>query len=150
MIRRAPACVRSKIVAAIESATIDLRATLRERTRDLHAALDAALAGLHDDPTLDAYARHLSRMAAWLTPVEPAIRGRLAGGRFDEPLLERSAWLRDDLTALGLAIPGDAPARALPLLECDTRCVPHCDATTARPIASSTARGGRSVRCGNG
>jgi len=100
-----------------------LRTRLRDHTGELHARLDAGLPLMRDDVTPAAYTTFLTRMLAWLQPVEQTLSNRLPATDLQVPFVERAGWLTDDLTVLGVPLPERAPARCLPVLESPSHAV---------------------------
>lgn len=94
-----------------------LTAELRDRTRDLHAALDAALPLMSPTLTRDEYAQTIARMHAWWSPTERRAHEILRAGAFDVPLRERTPALAADLDAIGNPPPEGADTMALPALD---------------------------------
>jgi heme oxygenase len=88
-----------------------LRARLREETGELHRALDAQLALLTPELSIDRYRRVLRALHGYYAALEPRLLELARGLGETLPLVARAGLLERDLHALGVPPEQPAPAR---------------------------------------
>jgi len=95
---------------------MDVLAALRAATSERHERLDSGLPLSGPTPDLTDYARHLTLVRDWLTPLQAWLDGFSDGPQAVLPALERLPLIAADLAEPGMPAVRDAsPAHAWPL-----------------------------------